>query len=235
VRRAIAVFAIGVWLSAAGAWHARAASIPPIVQQFLTRQDPPLVTFVAARHLEASTRNGSMRGWIDACTELQGDVFTYRIASAGGSHQIQKRVLIAALDAEVAMHRDGTTRRSALEPVNYEFADDQQGPDGLIRVGMRPLRKDVTLVNGSMFVDPAGDLVRVEGVLAKRPSFWTRRVEVVRRYERISGTRVPVSMESTADVLIVGRSLFAMTYVYRKINGVELPAATTGDAGACNP
>jgi hypothetical protein len=82
-----------------------------------------------------------------------------------------------------------------------------------------------------MVVGPEADLVRVEGVLSKRPSFWTRRVEVVRRYGRIGGVRVPVAMESTASVLIFGRSTFTMTYDYLTVNGISL----TSDSTACPP
>jgi len=64
-----------------------------------------------------------------------------------------------------------------------------------------------------------GDLTRIEGRLSKTPSFWTRRVDVVRRYERLAGVRVPVSIESVAHVLIAGRSTFKMTYEYETING----------------
>lgn len=139
-----------------------------------------------------------MRGWLDACTELAGRIFRYRIVDEGGSAQIRRRVLVAALEAEARMRQNVDTRRAALDPRNYTFLDDCEQPDGL---------------------------TRVEGVLAKRPSFWTRRVEVVRRYERIAGVRVPVSMESTADVRILGRSSFTMTYDYRAINGMRLSAA----------
>jgi len=62
----------------------------------------------------------------------------------------------------------------------------------------------------------------VEGLLVKRPSFWTRRVEVVRRYARVGGVRLPVSMESTAQVLVVGTSTFSMTYEYESINGASV-------------
>jgi hypothetical protein len=78
----------------------------------------------------------------------------------------------------------------------------------------------VLLVEGAIFVTPAdGDLTRIEGKLSKAPSFWTRRVDVVRRYERMAGVRVPVSIESVAHVLIAGRSTFKMTYEYETING----------------
>ena len=37
------------------------------------------------------------------------------------------------------------------------------------------------------------DLLQVEGLLVKRPSFWTRKVHIVRDYARIAGARVPVA------------------------------------------
>jgi len=38
-----------------------------------------------------------------------------------------------------------------------------------------------------------------------------------------AGVHVPVSMRSTADVLVVGSSSFAMTYRYTEINGKPVP------------
>ena len=60
--------------------------------------------------------------------------------------------------------------------------------------------------------------MRIEGRLTKTPSFWTRRVEVVRHYERINGIHVPVAIESIANVLVAGRSTFKMIYEYETIN-----------------
>ena len=70
-----------------------------------------------------------------------------------------------------------------------------------------------------MIESDSADLIRVEGELSQRPSFWTRRVHVVREYDRVGGVHVPISMKSTADVLIVGSSSFSMTYRYSEING----------------
>ena len=39
----------------------------------------------------------------------------------------------------------------------------------------------------------AADLVRMEGLLVKRPSFWTRKVQIVSDYGRIGGVRVPIA------------------------------------------
>ena len=90
----------------------------------------------------------------------------------------------------------------------------------LIRLELKPRRKSPFLFDGAVYLNPdTGDVVRVEGSLSKRPSFWTRRMHVTREYARIDGVRVPVSMHSTADVLITGASEFSMSYEYLEING----------------
>ena len=115
---------------------------------------------------------------------------------------------------------------------NYAFADKGLTPDGLAWLAVKSRRKDLLLVDGSIYVNAEdGDLVRIEGRLTKTPSFWTRRVEVVRHYQRINGVHVPVAIESIANVLIAGRSTFKMIYEYETINdqhvGTPQPRATT--------
>lgn len=46
---------------------------------------------------------------------------------------------------------------------------------------------------------------------------------------RVEGVRVPMAMESTADVLIAGRSTFAMTYDYQSVNGHVIGASTAAN------
>ena len=65
--------------------------------------------------------------------------------------------------------------------------------------------------------------VRVEGRLAKNPSFWIKRVEVVKQYGRIAGHRVPVRVDSTAQMRLAGTSTLTMTYDYEMINGITVP------------
>lgn len=89
-------------------------------------------------------------------------------------------------------------------------------------IAIKPLRRDVLLVDGRIAVDDTGDLRRVEGRLSKNPSLWTSRVDVVRQYARIAGVRVPVLTTSVAHVKIAGRSEFEMKYEYESINGQVL-------------
>jgi hypothetical protein len=114
----------------------------------------------------------------------------------------------------------GTAGAARLTTNNYEFEAGPADPSGLIPVRVKPRRRDPTLVDGTIFVTPDGaQLVRVVGRLAKSPSFWTRSVEVVRRYEQRAGTQMIVEVRSRADVKLVGVSEFVMTYAYERVDG----------------
>ena len=114
----------------------------------------------------------------------------------------------------------GEDTRSSLARTNYDFQTNGIDKDGLARVLLMPRRKERALVAGVMLLRPdQGQLVRVEGRLAKNPSFWVRNVDIVRTYRRIGGVVVPVAMNSTAHIRFFGPATFRMTYSYAEING----------------
>jgi hypothetical protein len=155
---------------------------------------------------------------MEVWTEADENGFRFDVADEGGSREIRTRVFMAALESEKKMW--GTRNRGAINADNYAFEDRGPESTGLVSIALKPRRKDVMLVNGSIFLRPEdGELVRVEGMLSRTPSFWTRRVEIVRRYDRIAGVRVPVAFESTAHVLVAGKSTMTMTYEYETVNG----------------
>ena len=161
-----------------------------------------------------------MRAELDAWTTLENGHFTFDVTSESGSSLIRRRVLWAALEAEQSSQSPSTRDQAALNEANYEFFALSAVPQRLLKLDIKPRRRHVMLVEGALFFDEeSADLVRIEGELSKRPSFWTRRVHVVREYQRIDGVHVPVLMRSTADVLVSGESTFSMTYEYAEING----------------
>src|SRR5690349_11764563 len=207
-------------LAAAGAVvHAASQSTdqrPAILQKFLNADTASLSGYKAVRRLTASTRGGRMQASIEARTSLDPSRgFQYEILSEEGSPLIRRKVLIAALEAEQQAFRSAEATGARLTPDNYDFIGVSLASERLYKIDVRARRKHQMLIDGALFVDgDSADLVRVEGELSKRPSFWTRRVRIVREYARIDGMHVPVAMRSTADVLIVGASSFAMTYRY---------------------
>lgn len=195
-----------------------------LVARFLAGSSGVLTSYRAFRTLEAETRGGRMRARLTAWTSLDPvSGFQYSIVEESGSGLVRQKVLRAALEAERTLKKVDEAARGALTADNYTFGAGEAADDGLTRVDIRPRRRDTMLIKGSILLTESdGDLARVEGLLVKRPSFWTREVQVVRRYARIDGVRVPVSMESTARVLITGRSTFSMSYEYEYINGVSV-------------
>jgi len=192
-----------------------------VIERVVSRTDPPPHQYRALRRLEAQSDKLGNSAWIEAWTAVEpGSGFRYQIVAEGGSGFVRGKVLRPWLDNEKRMWAAGDPERAAFTHENYAFDDRGATPDGLVRLAVKSRRKDLLLVDGAIFVNPDdGDLVRVEGRLSKTPSFWTRRVEVVRHYQRILGVRVPVAIESVASVLIAGRSTFKMTYQYETING----------------
>jgi hypothetical protein len=87
----------------ASPWPSRVSdrvSTPTIqtIARFLESGLPPLTTYRARRHLEASTKGGTIKAQLDAWTNLNPDgTFTFEVVRESGSDLIRGRVLRAAL------------------------------------------------------------------------------------------------------------------------------------------
>jgi hypothetical protein len=199
---------------------------PPVgndhpIRQFLAQDDatPP---YTAERWLEAET--GSRTGWILAITTYSPQKgFTYDVTAEGGSGFIRSRVLRAVLDGERDVIAKGQSSRSSIALDNYQFKPGDINADGLATVELTPLRREHVLVAGTMTLRARdGDLVCLQGRLARSPSFWMKTVDIVRHYERIGGTIMPVSLESKAQLRPFGTAALRMTYRYLEVNGRAL-------------
>jgi hypothetical protein len=205
-----------------------ATPMPELVARFLAGTGEPLLGYRAVRRLEARSGKMNLEGWLVVRTVLDPERgFEYEVLEEGGSPRVRNRVLHAALEAEQRTNKAGTWYRAAFTPDNYEFAvEPGTGPHETLKV--TPRRRDTVLIVGRLFVSPEdADLKRVEGVLSKTPSFWTRQVGMVRHYGRIDGVRVPLVIESLAMVKILGPSEFRMTFDYESINGRTVNGSRT--------
>jgi hypothetical protein len=197
------------------------AAIQPALERFLSRPDEPLTQYRARRILEGHNARFKMRATIEAITELSpGGRFTYTILSETGSEYIREKVLRPILETEEKVLASGNASRSALTPENYDIGGGELAEPGLVKLFAKPRRKDISLIDGAVFItSDDADLVRVEGRMAKNPSFWTTRVNLVRHYDRIEGVRVPVRLDSTAQIRFAGESSLSMIYKYEVVNG----------------
>ena len=199
--------------------HAQSPSPSSISASALPyRPEPPLSSYVALRRLESVNERHHKTGYLVVRTCLQDGGFTWNVLEEGGSELIRKRVLRETLDKEAQIHREGLSRRGGLTDENYTFTLPLP-VEGGVRVGIEPRKREDMLIRGAMWLSPEGTLLRVEGDLVKRPSFWTKSVHLIRQYGRIDGTHVPLRLDIEAQVRLVGTSRLSMTYRYLEING----------------
>lgn len=190
------------------------------VSRFFSRAEQPLREYRALRRMHAySERSGKYEAWMDAWTELKDGKFSYEIVSERGSDTVRSKVLRAILAREQELINSGDSDKGELTAANYEFAEAGRSADGSSVVQIKPRRNDALLVDGRAVINERGDLLRVEGRLVKNPSFWTSLVNIVRRYSRIGGVRVPVATETTAKVKFVGTAQMEVVYNYHTVNG----------------
>lgn len=187
--------------------------------------DEPLTSYRAFRRMHAKSERFDQEGWLSAWTEFDGREFRYQIVDERGSEYVRNKVLKAVLKREQELVAEGPDR-AALTEENYDFTEAGPHEDGMRYVLLKPKRKDVMLLEGRMVLTPDGnELVRVEGKLAKNPSFWTSLVNVIRHFAKVDGVRVPVSTESVAKVKFAGQSHLDVSYEYESINGRPVSVA----------
>ena len=174
--------------------------------------------------MHALSEKFNHEGWMDAWTEFDSGGFRYQIVAERGSDTVRNKVLRALLHREQELIANGDFGRGDLTPDNYEFGAETAGPE-VRYIAITPKRKDAMLIDGRMVVSADGELLRVEGLLAKNPSFWMSQVRIVRHYARVDGVRVLIATESVAKVKLAGLSRLNVRYEYHTIN--QRPVRTT--------
>src|ERR1051326_6737779 len=189
------------------------------ISRFFSRAEQPLREYRAFRRMHAYSEGQKHEAWMEAWTELKDGQFSYEVISERGSETIRGKVLRAILTREQDTINRGDADKGDLTSANYEFTEGGRDTDGTHVVQIKPRRQDVMLVDGRAVLSPSGHLLPVEGKLSKNPSFWTSLVNIVRRYARVAGVRVPVATETTAKVKFVGNAQLDVFYDYETVNG----------------
>src|SRR5258708_12524469 len=123
-----------------------------ILQRFLMLDDPTPTAYRALRHLEAENGHFESSAWMDVWTEADASGFRCRIVGEDGSDYIRDRVFRETLKSESDMWASGAPDRAGFTPDNYVFEDRGPRSDGLAWRTVRPRRKDVLLVDASIFL-----------------------------------------------------------------------------------
>jgi hypothetical protein len=140
----------------------------------------------------------------------------FEVLSEEGWKSANKHVLRKMLESEAETSRTQTRPTTRVTPSNYVFQMlgselVEARPAYVIQV--LPKRRDKYLFEGRIWVD-AEDyaLVRAEGRPAENPSFWTRSVYFVHRYQKAGLFWFPSSTESTTEARIFGTTQVTIKY-----------------------
>ena len=99
--------------------------------------------------------------------------------------------------------------------------------------GAIPKRRDKYLFEGKIWIESSEfAIVRIEGQPAKNPSFWIKKVDFVRRYQRIDGFWLPLKDETVTDVRLIGKNIFTIDHGSYEINRLSKPKSETAPTAA---
>lgn len=140
----------------------------------------------------------------------------FQIVSEKGSETVRKRVFSPLMESEVEAAAGRPRHDSEIIPANYDFEllgeDDAEGYHCFL-VRAMPKRQDKYLFEGRIWIEAREfAIVKIAGRPAKNPSFWTKRVDFVRRYQKIGDFWLPQKDESITQVKIFGRHFFTIDY-----------------------
>ncbi len=193
-----------------------------VLAVFEGRPDEPVRSFRARRRMHAEGRG--REAFMEVLVELDPEGgLRWTVAAEGGSELIRRKAFRGMLEKEAELRKTERPDSTALTGRNYELTVNCPEGEGLVRLRAVPRRGEAGLLDGSFVVTgETADLVRAEGRLARNPSFWVTRVDVVRHYRRIRGHRVVVRIESVSRIRLFGPVHLTVDFDYEMIDGDEV-------------
>ena len=131
----------------------------------------------------------------------------YKIIESQGSDR-GEIVVLKILVHEAAAEKLNPSP-TAIVRDNYDFTDaGRQMFEGVscYILGLKPKREEPSLIEGRAWVDPVTFAIRkIEGKLAKSPSWWVKDVNLVINFGEIGGVWMQTASHAVADVRVAGK------------------------------
>jgi len=201
----------------------------PSVQEILDRmvarnavQDRTLLEFRALRKFYAA----NFRFKTDSTMYVQTvfrrpDQLQSTVTSHEGSNLIRSRVFDKILEAENETHARKDKQQVDIVPANYYFelvGTEDCGGRSCQHMLISPKRRDKYSLDGEVWIDAEDySIVRIHGAPARRPSIWTLKTEIDRRYKKVDGVWLPERMDSSSNIMIAGHSVLSIEYTYNSV------------------
>lgn len=145
----------------------------------------------------------------------------FKILSQKGSGMIFERVFKPLMESEIEAAARGSRQDSAISPDNYTFnllgEEDVDGHRCFL-MQANPKRSEKYLFKGKIWIHASEfAIVKIAGQPAKNLSFWIKRVDFVRRFQKVGEFWLPLKDESTTQVRIAGTNFLTVDYDHYEI------------------
>ena len=143
--------------------------------------------------------------------------------SEKGSRLVRNMVLRRLIESESEASSGRAHHDSSISPANYTFnllGEQGVGPYRCFVVEAIPKRSDKYLFEGNIWIDTEDfAIVRIAGRPAKSLSFWIKRADFVRQYQRIGEFWLPAKDETLVDVRLYGKRILTINHRDYVVNG----------------
>lgn len=176
-----------------------------------------LQQYSVARTYAVKNTKGKVRAESHVLAQYRApDSKEFTVLSEKGSGFVRGHVFKPLMESEAEAAAGTSHRDSSITPKNYTFEllgeEDLDGYHTFV-VQATPARKDKYLFKGKIWIETSDfAIAKIEGRPAKNPSFWTKKVDFVRRYQKIGEFWLPLKDETVTLVRIFGTNILTIDY-----------------------
>ena len=181
------------------------------------RRADELLEYMATRTYAVRDVSGKMHAEETGRMEYQApDRKAFTVTSEKGSGIVRRLALNPLIESEIAAAAGKEHHDSAISPTNYSLqlvGEQQVGPYRCFVAQAIPRRIDKYLFEGKIWIDVDDyAVVRIEGRPAASLSFWIKRADFVREYQKIGGFWLPQRDQTKVQVRFYGKKLLTIDH-----------------------
>jgi hypothetical protein len=207
--------------------HAQALRSEQIFAELIDRNRTRaggLLEYTADRVYRLSDPGGKIHAQIEGRMEFEApESKTFVTKSEAGPAIVRHLALKPLIASEIDAARGKDRHDSAFTPANYtlELIGEGEVRNHLCYV----LRADKYLFEGKVWIDKQDvAMARIEGHPAANLSFWIKRADFVRDYEKVAGFWLPLKDETVVQVRMYGKKILTIGYADYAVRARPLEA-----------
>jgi hypothetical protein len=194
-----------------------------LAEQNRIRSDA-LIEYIATRVYRVSDPSGKTHAQEEGRMEYHApDRKTFVVTSEQGSGVVRRLALTPLIASEIKAAAGKDRRDSAISSANYQFEwsgeEDVRGYRCYV-LRATPKRVDKYLFEGKVWIDSQDfAVVRIEGHPAANLSFWIKRADFVRDYQKVGGFWLPLKDETVVQVRFYGKKVLTIDHHDYSVRG----------------